>query len=158
MWLVQSSKGADVDILLLDLRTLESVRKCAADFKSHNLPLHLLVSPKLWFRTITFYNCFWISITDEDSCYGWYWKCCGHTNAQVNNAGVALGTPWYTSEGVGGSAQVQMAVSPISWTLPACHPGCCCSDLYMSPLLRQPFISSALLLTFKNPKGISSLW
>ncbi|KAH9542587.1 hypothetical protein CY35_13G015400 [Sphagnum magellanicum] len=62
----ESSKGADVDILLLDLRTLESVRKCAADFKSHNLPLHLL----------------------------------------VNNAGVALGTPWYTSEGVGGSAQV----------------------------------------------------
>jgi NAD(P)-dependent dehydrogenase (short-subunit alcohol dehydrogenase family) len=115
---VQRSKGADVDILLLDLRTLESVRKCAADFKSHNLPLHLL----------------------------------------VNNAGVALGTPWYTSEGVGGSAQVHMAVFPISWTLPACHPGCCCSDLYMSPLLRQPFISSALFLTFKNPKGINFLW
>lgn len=25
---------------------------------------------------------------------------------QVNNAGATLGTPWYTAEGVGGSAQV----------------------------------------------------
>ncbi|KAG0627544.1 hypothetical protein M758_2G209700 [Ceratodon purpureus] len=57
---------ADVEVLLLDLKTLDSVRKCATDFKSRNLPLKLL----------------------------------------VNNAGVTLGTPWYTDEGVGGSAQV----------------------------------------------------
>jgi retinol dehydrogenase-12 len=57
---------ADVEILLLDLKTLESVRKCAAEFKSRKLPLNIL----------------------------------------VNNAGAAMGKPWYTQEGVGGSAQV----------------------------------------------------
>jgi NAD(P)-dependent dehydrogenase (short-subunit alcohol dehydrogenase family) len=35
---------ADVDILVLDLQSLQSVRKCATDFKSRNLPLHLLVN------------------------------------------------------------------------------------------------------------------
>jgi hypothetical protein len=35
---------ADVEILVLDLQSLQSVRKCATDFKSRNLPLHLLVN------------------------------------------------------------------------------------------------------------------
>jgi hypothetical protein len=35
---------ADVDVLVLDLQSLQSVRKCVTDFKSRNLPLHLLVN------------------------------------------------------------------------------------------------------------------
>ncbi|CAM6125647.1 unnamed protein product [Calypogeia fissa] len=57
---------ADVEIILLDLKTLDSVRRAAAEFKSKKLPLNIL----------------------------------------VNNAGSAMGKPWYTAEGVGGSAQV----------------------------------------------------
>jgi hypothetical protein len=41
---LQACPEADVEVLLLDLKTLESVRKCATDFKSRNLPLNLLVS------------------------------------------------------------------------------------------------------------------
>lgn len=40
----ESCPGADVDVLLLDLSTLESVRNCATQFKSRNLPLKLLVN------------------------------------------------------------------------------------------------------------------
>jgi hypothetical protein len=32
---------------------------------------------------------------------------------QVNNAGAAMGKPWYTAEGVGGSAQVCNFQTPI---------------------------------------------
>lgn len=35
---------ADLEILLLDLKTLDSVRKCASEFKSRKLPLSVLVN------------------------------------------------------------------------------------------------------------------
>eukprot|EP00246_Nothoceros_aenigmaticus_P002192 TRINITY_DN12993_c0_g1_i1.p1 TRINITY_DN12993_c0_g1~~TRINITY_DN12993_c0_g1_i1.p1 ORF type:complete len:326 (+),score=35.03 TRINITY_DN12993_c0_g1_i1:430-1407(+) len=65
-YILKSVPEADVEALELDLRTLESVHKCANQFKSKKLPLNIL----------------------------------------VNNAGAAMGTSWYTPEGVGGSAQV----------------------------------------------------
>jgi hypothetical protein len=43
--ILQSCPGADVEVLLLDLKSLESIRNCASKFKSHNQALHLLVRP-----------------------------------------------------------------------------------------------------------------
>jgi hypothetical protein len=50
-----------------------------------------------------------------------------HDLHQVNNAGVNLihntGRPWYTAEGVGGSAQVPM-IQPLILFLHPHHPAC----------------------------------
>ena len=43
--ILQSCPGADVEVLLLDLKSLESIRNCASEFKSRNQALHLLVRP-----------------------------------------------------------------------------------------------------------------
>lgn len=45
MLILQSCPGADVEVLLLDLKSLESIRNCASEFKSRNQALHLLVRP-----------------------------------------------------------------------------------------------------------------
>lgn len=41
--LLQAVPGADVEAMLLDLRTLASVRAFAAKFKEKKRPLHILV-------------------------------------------------------------------------------------------------------------------
>ena len=42
--ILQSCPGADVEVMLMDLKSLDSVRKCASEFKSRNQALDLLVS------------------------------------------------------------------------------------------------------------------
>ena len=41
--ILQSCPGADVEVMLMDLKSLDSVRKCASEFKSRNQALDLLV-------------------------------------------------------------------------------------------------------------------
>ncbi|KAL2609646.1 hypothetical protein R1flu_028219 [Riccia fluitans] len=43
-YILDTCPGADVELLQLDLQNLESVRRCASEFKSRKLPLNILVN------------------------------------------------------------------------------------------------------------------
>lgn len=97
---VQSVPDADVESLELDLRTLESVHQCANQFKAKKLPLNILVRTP-WRATHSEPLSFPLPSVLCSRC-----QCFFCVSMQVNNAGAAMGSPWYTPEGVGGSAQV----------------------------------------------------